>query len=69
MEIDIDIERISNGFIVTGNDETRVKTFYPTVEKIIESLIVEDIRLIDKSFRESHSHGEKRHLTFNLNNK
>jgi len=44
MEIDVEIERISNGFIVTGHDSTKTKEYFPTMEKFVESRVIEPIQ-------------------------
>jgi len=55
MEIDVQIERIDNGYIVTGNDSTKTRTFYPTLEKFAEAWIVEQLRERDRSIREHYT--------------
>lgn len=52
MEIDVQIERIDNGYIVTGNDSTKTRTYFPSLEKFAEARIIENLRDIDKSIRE-----------------
>jgi len=52
MEIDVTIERIDNGYIVTGNDSTKNKHYYETLEKFVETRILEDIRQKDREIRE-----------------
>lgn len=60
MEIDVEIERISNGFIVTGNDSTKTKEYFPSIEKFVESRVIEPMQDEDKYFREHNSDGERR---------
>lgn len=52
MEIDVQIERIDNGYIVTGNDSTKNRTYYPSLEKFAESWVIEVLRERDRSIRE-----------------
>lgn len=58
MEIDVQIERIDNGYIVTGNDSTKNRIYYPSLEKFAEAWIVEKLREHDRSIRE-HGMPEK----------
>lgn len=64
MEIDVQIERINNGYIVTGNDSTQSRTYYPSLEKFAEARIVEQLREHDRTIRE-HEMPEKP-FTFRL---
>lgn len=64
MEIDVQIERIDNGYIVTGNDSTKNRTYYPSLEKFAEAWIVENLRESDRAIRE-HKMPEKP-FTFRL---
>jgi hypothetical protein len=59
MEHDLEIERITNGFIVTKPDG---KTYYPTMEKLFESLLSEKLKEIDTYYREHQTLGDKQHL-------
>ena len=52
MNIDVTIERIDNGYIVTGNDSTKNKHYYDSLEKFAYSRILEDMREKDKEIRE-----------------
>lgn len=52
MEIDVSIERIDNGYIITGNDSTKTRTYYPSLEKFAWSWIVEQLKERDRSIRE-----------------
>jgi hypothetical protein len=36
MHVDVTIERISNGFLVSYNNSLKIKEFYPTLEKFME---------------------------------
>lgn len=58
MEIDVKIERIDNGYIVTGNDSTKTRTFYPNLVNFAECWIIEQLKERDKSIRE-HTAPEK----------
>ncbi|SEQ48059.1 hypothetical protein SAMN03080615_01617 [Amphritea atlantica] len=60
MEIDVQIERISNGFIVTGNDSTRTKQYYPSMESFVEDWVIDPIKDADKYFKEHNADGEIR---------
>jgi len=62
MEIDVKIERIENGYIVTGNDSAETKMFYPSLATFAECQIIEYLRDRDKSIRE-HSVSKK---SFNM---
>jgi len=53
MEIDVSIERINNGYIVTGNDSTKNKHFYGTLEDFAKCEILETLREKDRCIRES----------------
>lgn len=66
MEIDVEIERISNGFIVTGHDSTKTKEYFPTMEKFVESRVIEPIQDADKYFREHDSDGERRRFKLRI---
>ena len=66
MEIDVQIERIDNGFIVTANDSTKSKRFYPSMEAFAESQIIEPLRDADKYFKEHAACGELRKLTLRI---
>ena len=54
MNIDVKIERIDNGYVVSGKDESgeAYKRFYANLENFVASMILEDLRDIDKSIRE-----------------
>lgn len=52
MEVDVTIERISNGYIVTNNDSSHQKTFYGTLGEIMNARVIEDMNDIDRSLRE-----------------
>lgn len=58
MEIYVTIERIDNGYIVTGNDITKTKTYYPSLVNFAECWIIEQLKERDKLIRE-HSTPEK----------
>jgi hypothetical protein len=52
MEIDVEIEQIDNGFIVTGNDSTKGKEYFPTIEKFLESRLLEQVRELDTQLKQ-----------------
>jgi hypothetical protein len=58
MNIDVEIERINNGYIVTGNDSTKARTYYPSLEKFAEEWIVDVLRVHDRSIREHEKPAE-----------
>ena len=66
MEIDVEIERISNGFIVTGKDSSNSKEYFPTLEKYLEARLMEQVKEIDKYHREHNTDGETQILKFSL---
>ena len=69
MNIDVTIERIANGFIITGNDSTREPTYYPTLEKFVIGHIVEQMQEEDKMHRECETLGLKYTLKAELTSK
>lgn len=52
MEIDIKIERIDNGYILSGKGVTTGKHYYKDLETFANVVIVEELREIDKRIRE-----------------
>jgi hypothetical protein len=52
MDIDVKIERIGNGYIVTDNDSMKNKHYYATLERFAVALIVEQLRECDRSICE-----------------
>lgn len=66
MEIYYNIERIENGYIVTGNDSSQSKRFYESIERFIESNIQEPVREIQEAHRTSESDGEILQIRFVL---
>ena len=52
MEINVKIERIDNGYIVTGLDSMETRTYYPSLENFAECWIIEQLKERDKSIRE-----------------
>lgn len=55
--IDVTIERIENGFLVTGNDGSKSKRYFPSLEKFVESEMLEAAKEEDKFYREHDSSG------------
>ena len=55
--IDVHIERIQNGFIVTGNDSTKVRRYFPSLQAFVESEMLELAKDEDKYFREHNTDG------------
>ncbi len=64
MEIDVEIERIDNGYIVTSNDSARSRTYYRNLEDFATVWIVETLREADKSI--SHCEPPAEPFTFKL---
>lgn len=48
MEVDVQIERIDNGYIVTGNDSTKNRTYYQNLETFLEARVMEELRDRDR---------------------
>lgn len=55
MEIDVEIEQIDNGFIVTGNESTKGKEYFPTIARFIENRLLEQVRELDDDIKRSES--------------
>ena len=56
LDLDYKIERIENGYIITGNDSTKTKRFYPTIREFINAQIEEtlcDLEFLNKTHDES----------------
>lgn len=51
MEIDVTIERIDNGWIISGKGVTSGKHYYDSLEKFAALQILENLREIDKQIR------------------
>ena len=64
MEIDVTIERISNGFIISQCDETQEKRYYESLEKFAIAEILEPLKEIDKEIK--HGKPNKEMLMFKL---
>jgi len=64
MNLDLTIERISNGFIATT--ENKQKTYYPTLKAIVECLIVEPIMEADRKHQEHDTEGYSGAMIFKL---
>lgn len=56
MNIDYKIERIQNGYIVTGNDSSKTKRYFKSLGDIIQSEIMEP--LVDRNDQTIHSYRE-----------
>ncbi|MDH3325882.1 MAG: hypothetical protein OEM38_04095 [Gammaproteobacteria bacterium] len=52
MELDVTIERIDNGYIVSGKGATSGKRYYKDLETFARLLILEDICEKDRQIRE-----------------
>jgi hypothetical protein len=57
LNIEVHVERISNGFIVTGNDSTKTKRYFPSMEDFVKSEILEAAKEEDRYFREYAADG------------
>lgn len=66
MELDYNIERIQNGYIVTGNDGTQTKRFFNSIDKLVQTHISEELRELEKEHQESRSCGKVLRLQFSL---
>lgn len=55
--IDVRIERIQNGYIVTENDSTRCRRYFPSLVSFVESGMVEAAKKEDKYFNEHYADG------------
>ena len=69
MHINVTVERIANGFIITENKPDKMPTYYPTLEKFVIGHIVEDMQKEDKMHRECETLGCKYVLTAELKEK
>ena len=69
MYIDVIVERINNGFIVTENSANKMPTYYPTLEKFVIGHIVEKMQEVDKMHRECETLGLKYTLKAELRDK
>jgi len=65
MNIDVSIEVIDNGLIVTGNDSTKNKRYFASLESFINSEILEEAREMDRDIK-YHEPPEKP-FSFKLN--
>lgn len=52
INVDVDIERISNGYVVTGNDSTRQKRYYVSLTDFIEISLKDDLLEIQNMYRQ-----------------
>lgn len=52
MEIDVSIERIDNGYIVTDNSTDAGRSYYRSLEDFVNCRVIEDLKEKDKSIRE-----------------
>lgn len=51
MNIDVSIEVIDNGYIVTGNDSTNNKRYFSSLESFVKSEILENIKIKDDDIK------------------
>jgi hypothetical protein len=51
MNIDVSIEVIDNGYIVTGNDSTKSKRYFSSIESFVTSEILEAAKGIDREMK------------------
>ena len=66
LNIDVKIERISNGYIVTDNDSTKVKRYYSSLADFCELQFNEYMQEKDKMFREYDADGTQLVFTAKL---
>lgn len=64
MEIDITIERIDNGYILSGKGVTTGKHYFKDLETFANVVLVEELREIDKRIMEHEK--PKEPFTFKL---
>ena len=70
MEVDYTIERIENGYIATGNDSTKAKNYYSTIQAFIAARITEEIAEIENDHRHGGTtEGNTFDLKFTFNEK
>jgi len=59
LNIDVEIERISNGYIVTNNDDSCTKQYYSTLVEFSKSQFEEYMADQDRYFKEHDADGSK----------
>ena len=62
-KIDYKIEKISNGYLATGNDSTKQKTHYNSIEDFIHANMIEFIQDTERYFKEHDADGEEFDIT------
>jgi hypothetical protein len=69
MIVDVEIERIRNGFIVREKENgTEVSTYYQSMHDFVALKILDPQKELDRYFKEHKTDGEKRRLTFSIGN-
>jgi len=63
MNLELEIERIENGFIVTEDGRRR---YYDSMRKLVDCKIGESMDDADRYFKEHDAVGETRKLTFSV---
>lgn len=68
VHLEAEIERVSNGFIVSGHntDDRSRKTFFKSLEDLSNDYILEDLRDTDRTFKECDESGRKMEIAFQL---
>ena len=59
MKLNYEIERIENGYIATGNDSTKVKRFYKTIDDFIKENTADEIESLHEEHKHNDCHGQK----------
>ena len=66
MNSDYIVERIDNGFIVTGNDSTKNRRYFSSLTELVQLHITEEIKELEKMYREHEYRDETLHFKFSL---
>ncbi len=61
--IDVHIERIQNGYIVTENDSTNCRRYYSSLESFVKLAMLDLAKEEDRYFSEHDTNGHQRHAT------
>ena len=66
MKIDYEIECIQNGYIATGNDSTKCKTFYKSIEEFLSHNTTDKIKELQNTHFHHHIDGKKYRITMSI---
>lgn len=64
MDIDVFIEVIDNGYIVTGNDSTKTKRYFSSLESFVKTEILEAAKGKDDNIK--HHETPEKQFSFKL---